>query len=101
MAHADYHCCAVCDSKQEYGGFDSTTKEKICPGCLKNLREQGLSILDVSELIDWIKGNDVVEVKRILYNVAFRFCYYSNDVDDAVMATGIDMESTSRFVAMK
>jgi len=101
MAHADYHCCAVCDSKQEYGGDNSTTKEKICPGCLKDLRRQDLSILDVPELINWIRGTDIVKVRRILRNIGFRFCFYSNDVDDAVRAKGIDMESGSRVVAMK
>ena len=98
MAHADYHCCAICDSKQEYGGIDSTTKEKICPHCLRALRNQGLSVLDTNELLFWINTTDTDMVRTILHKVDFRFCYYRNPVDEAVEQKGIKMEEESRLI---
>ena len=44
MAHADYHCCAVCDKKISFGGFGATTKEQICSECVANLAEKGVIV---------------------------------------------------------
>lgn len=88
MAHADYDCCAICDSKLSYS-TDALTKEGICPSCLKDLRSQGLNILDVGELTEWINSNDKDTVSKILQAVGFRFCYYYNAIDDLVEKRGI------------
>ena len=29
MAHADYNCCSICDSKMDYAGWESETKEYL------------------------------------------------------------------------
>ena len=84
MAHADYHCCAVCDSKMSYAGFDATTKEEICSCCVANLAEKGVIVHDVDELMKWIEEEDNKKVAKILVDVGFRFCHYSNDVDEIV-----------------
>jgi len=89
MAHGDYHCCAICDNKQEYGGLDSSTKEKICPSCLVDLRDAGLSILTVQELKDWIVNTPKDTVIEKMKQVGFRFCYYQNDIDDSIESVGI------------
>lgn len=82
MAHADYDCCAICDSKMEYSGMDSKTKEKICTECLKKLRSNGLMILDTVELIAWMKTS-VNNPKELLDAIGFKKCADSNEVDDA------------------
>lgn len=80
MAHGDYHCCAVCDRKMQYGGRWSKTKENMCTSCLKNLRDENINVLDVDELIDWIKNND--NAQSTLKQIGFETCHYSNPVDE-------------------
>lgn len=80
MAHGDYHCCAICDRKMQYGGRWAKTKKDICTSCLKNLRKENINVLDVDELIDWIKNNDNAQPK--LKQIGFKTCHYSNPVDD-------------------
>jgi len=89
MAHADYDCCAVCDRKLSYAGMNATTKEMICSTCAVNLAERGVFVHNVHELIAWIKTSDTEHVRKVLSEVGFSFCYYQNDVDDAVMEKGI------------
>jgi len=83
MAHAGYDCCAICDSKQSYNE-EAYTKEEICSHCLKALRAEGLSILDVSELLAWIQSTEPTIVRATLISVGFSFCYYPNAVDRTV-----------------
>lgn len=84
MAHAEYNCCAVCDSKLCYAGFNATTKKEICSRCVANLAEKGVIVHDVDELIEWIKNEDAERVANILKDVGFSFCCYSNTVDEIV-----------------
>ena len=98
MAHTDYHCCAVCDSKLEYGGLDSTTKEQICPVCLKHLRAEGLSILDVDEFLEWLKNTERHKIFFILCKINFRFCRYLNEVDTTVKEQGIIEDEKTRLI---
>ena len=84
MAHADYNCCAVCDCKLHYVGYDSETKEEICDYCLKELRDMGIHIITACELVDWIKNTDSETVEKVLKSVGYSACYYPNDVDFAV-----------------
>lgn len=83
MAHGDYNCCAVCDCKMQYS-YDATTKEQICTACLKALRTQGLSILDVDELKNWIKTEKPEIVKDVLSKIGYSKCCYGNEVDELV-----------------
>ena len=99
MAHGDYNCCAVCDSKLEYSN-DSNTKARICSDCLKALRNLGLSILDTGELIKWIEISETAVVKDILHRADFSFCYYDNEVDAAVKLKGISPEEKTRHIAL-
>ncbi len=85
MAHADYDCCAVCDSKMAFS-CDPETKGDICSHCVAALARQGVIIPDVDALIDYITRTPAEELSRILAAVGFRYCYYSNRVDDAVRA---------------
>lgn len=84
MAHADYHCCAVCDKKISFGGFGATTKEQICSECVANLAEKGVIVHNVEELIEWIKTEEPKKIATILRDVGFRFCHYYNIVDEMV-----------------
>ncbi|MBA7710114.1 hypothetical protein ES703_119044 [subsurface metagenome] len=91
MAHADYDCCAICDSKMGYAGLDeATTKEGICELCLVNLRDIGLHILTVEELTSWIDKTEAEEVRETLSRLRFMFCYYFNPIDKAVRDKGIE-----------
>jgi len=103
MAHADYNCCAICDSKLNYAGFDATTKEEICSCCVANLAEKGVIVHDVDELIEWIKNEDAGKVAKILKDMGFRFCYYSNTVDEIVEKKIGDMIEThdDRSISLK
>lgn len=97
MAHADYNCCAVCDSKMEYSN-DPDTKGRICEYCLKRLRSLGLSILTVEELIHWVESTQVDIVRENLLQLNFQFCHYPNLLDGIVQSRGIKAEVKSRFI---
>ena len=84
MAHADYNCCAICDSKMDYAGFESTTKKEICEECLKNIKELDLKIENVDDLKEFIKETDYKTLKETLIKLQYRFCYYNNDIDKIV-----------------
>ena len=104
MAHADYNCCAVCDSKLSYAGFSATAKEEICSRCVANLAEKGVIVHDVDELIEWIKNEDAEKVAKVLKDVGFRFCYYSNTVDEIVerkIGDMIEVDDDGRIVSAK
>lgn len=92
VAHSDYNCCAICDRKLEYAGFNATTKERICESCLVELQTRKLPIVTVAQFIDWVKGIDKDMLRSTLKDLGFRRCYYSNDVDDAVRAAGIEFD---------
>jgi hypothetical protein len=48
MAHGDYNCCAICDSKMEYSNY-AETKNNICSNCVCNLAEKGKIIRSVDD----------------------------------------------------
>jgi len=84
MAHGDYNCCAVCDSKMDYNARDARTKEDICTECLKGLRDAGINALDVDELMAWIAAQPAAVVLSQLATVGFSPCFYANRLDLAV-----------------
>lgn len=84
MAHADYHCCAVCDSKLEYSDH-ATTKKQICPVCAIGLYKlTGSEIATGEALVDWVRSTPSETVRRVLADLGFTRCYYANEVDEAV-----------------
>ena len=84
MAHGDYNCCARCDSKMAYSGFDASTKEEVCSGCALDLFElTGHRITSGEELINYIVGYcDAEDVAALGISI----CFYDNPVDEAVHA---------------
>lgn len=92
MAHGDYNCCAVCDCKLEYAGWDATTKERICEYCLEKLQQMNLPIVTVKQLIEWIENEEPETLREKLKELGFRACYYKNDVDEAVRQRGIEWD---------
>ena len=89
MAHGDYHCCALCDCKITYGGFDATTKEQICSECVADLAQKGVIVHNVQELLEWIEKTDIKILKSILKDIGFTFCFYPNVIDRALIEKGI------------
>ena len=103
MAHADYNCCAICDSKMGYCGFyDAGTKDDICDDCFDKMKELGLDIKNVDDFKTYVENANYKELKKNLLALEFRFCYYGNDIDDAVLLrfqpTGISLESYIKAV---
>ena len=92
MAHGDYNCCAVCDCKLEYAGWDATTKERICEYCLEKLQQMNLPIVTVKQLIEWIENEEPETLREKLKELGFRACYSKNDVDEAVRQRGIEWD---------
>jgi len=84
MAHADYDCCAVCDCKMGYNAYNARSKAKICSKCVANLAEHDVIVHDTLELEDWIKNTEQTKVEKVLNDVGFSFCCYSNLVDETV-----------------
>jgi len=102
MAHADYNCCAVCDEKLAYAGFEATTKEEICDCCREKLTKKGVVVHDVYELIAWVQNEDAEKVAKILTDVGFRFCHYHNYLDEVVKKKIGDMvEICDRRISLK
>jgi hypothetical protein len=81
MAHGDYKCCAICDSKQEYIGLNDTFKDDICPYC----RE----VSEVATIKDLLKKIESFTNKRKLRvwlkKIGMNECYYQNEVDDLIV----------------
>lgn len=88
MAHADYNCCAVCDSKLAYSN-QATTKEEICSYCVAKMARLGVIVGSAHELIEWINREDRDKIESVLSEAKFRFCIYPNEVDMAVVNRGI------------
>lgn len=81
MAHADYHCCAICDSKMDYSR-DARTKEDLCTDCTRAIVTAGFPIFDGEELIAALDANTPGLVDA-LEAIGFSTCYYGNPVDEA------------------
>ena len=80
MAHGDYKCCAICDSKQEYIGLNDSFKDDICASCRET---SGVST--VKELLKKIEEITIVEaLEEWLNQIGWSECYYQNNVDDLI-----------------
>ena len=93
MAHADSHCCAVCDRKMAYGGAGARTKEEICKDCRRSLREAGIRAADVEALVSWMKEHP--NARSCLDEIGFKRCFYANPVDDAYGSMSTEDVSTT------
>jgi hypothetical protein len=80
MAHADYECCAVCDSKMAFS-YDAGAKEVLCSHCVAELAMRGVFVHNVDELLRWMETEKPDVVLATLEKVGFRCCFYSNEVD--------------------
>ena len=87
MAHGDYDCCAVCDSKLGYSN-DACTKEEVCAYCAVALVQVGILARNGDEFAQWIKANDIATIYEKLVNRPVKRCYYGNAVDDALNEKG-------------
>jgi len=101
MAHGDYHCCAICDSKMAYVGFDAVAKEHICSYCVANLARRGVIVGNVKELIEWITKAKKKQLEQILSAVGFRKCFYLNDVDEMVEKRGVKFDNHGAIIQGK
>ena len=86
MAHGDYDCCAVCDSKMAYNSGDARTKEDLCASCAVDLAKLGVFVKSGAELLAWMDETPAVEVLVKLHAAGYGRCFYSNPVDDKVAA---------------
>lgn len=84
MAHADYNCCAICDTKMDYAAWEAETKEDICTDCLQNIKKLDLKIADVEDLKEYIRETDYITLKNTLTKLGYYFCCYGNEVDELV-----------------
>lgn len=80
MAHGDYHCCAICDSKMSYSS-DAETKEHLCSGCVADMAQNGAILHNVEELLEWMQKESKETVISVLSRVGFSKCFYPNRVD--------------------
>lgn len=94
MAHADYDCCAICDTKQSYQGYSTAgTKDEICGYCTANMAEHGVILHNVEEFKKWLTETPKEDVERILTAVGFSRCFYPNEVDVIIHKRDIQIGS--------
>jgi len=98
MAHANYNCCAICDSKLEYAGANAVSKKRICEDCLLKLQKMGLNIVSVEQLVNWIKNEDKNILYKKLKELNFRVCFYYNDVDKALIEREIEFDENGEII---
>lgn len=81
MAHGDYNCCAICDSKMEYS-YEATTKEDICENC----RER-TGIAAVRQLKEKLLALDFEKRLKFAEEIGLRKCFYPNEIDELLNPT--------------
>lgn len=85
MAHADYHCCAICDNKLFYSS-NASSKETLCLPCGVEMVKLGHPVKSVDELKEWVKKTPAEEVERVLLLLNFKECVYTGEIDELVEA---------------
>jgi hypothetical protein len=89
MAHGDYNCCAICDSKLDYNAGDARTKEEICDDCIERSIALGHPCVRPTNVVEYIKTlNDQVALIW-LHAMDFDPCYYENDLDKYLIERGL------------
>lgn len=80
MAHADYECCARCDSKMTYSS-DAEAKTYVCAGCALDLMQlTGKRITDGESLAKFV----LASTPEVVESLGISPCFYGNAVDFAV-----------------
>lgn len=94
MAHSDYNCCAVCDTKMNYNAADARTKEDICTDCMRSLHSCGIMVYDGEELLQWMNSKPAAEAVRDIKVAVGTIskCFYPNPVDDKWAAMIAELE---------
>jgi hypothetical protein len=80
MAHADYECCAVCDSKCAYAPWGEA-KTALCAACVLGLADDGVRVTTPDDLLAWMESAAPDTVVAVLRRTGFRPCRYPNAVD--------------------
>lgn len=94
MAHGDYHCCMICDCKMDYASGDARTKEDVCTGCLRAMRDEiGTVLLTPEEFTSHLAGMEPDEALKLLAKLEFSACFYPNPVDEFVKHLGQPKET--------
>lgn len=94
MAHADYSCCIICDSKMAYGS--DQTKETACTECIDNMFNIGLNLSSQSRLIKHLKALPSKTVTlEFLHDIGYEPCYYDNAVDKYLQKIGLVTKKAS------
>ena len=82
MAHSDYDCCAVCDSKMTYRHAAAGTKDSICSTCTNNLFQwTGVYIGSVDDLLTYFADLSDDKLLETLHSLDFCSCMFENKVD--------------------
>lgn len=89
MAHADYHCCMICDGKMDYAGYDADTKARACEHCLQVMRDTGAIFVTPAEVIAGIGAMTDKAALEWLHAVGYEPCYYDNEIDLYLVSRGL------------
>jgi hypothetical protein len=89
MAHADYDCCAICDSKMNYNSGAADTKEALCIDCIERTAELGTPCTRPSQVQEHLKSLSDEAALKWLHDVGFSPCYYPNDIDLYLIDRGL------------
>ena len=84
MAHADYNCCAICDSKMEYAGGDAKTKETLCDNC-----QIITGLVTVHQITEGLNSMNYHVTLKWLHDVNYSPCYYDNPLDQYLIDRGL------------
>jgi hypothetical protein len=81
--HCQYDCCAICDGKIQYQGYeDATHKVEVCGDCQAGLCQFAVEVETYQDLIHWMEFEDPRDVYHILSSLNFEVCRYDTKVDE-------------------
>lgn len=86
MAHCDYDCCAICDSKMAYNGSSANTKESVCIDCIERSIAAGKPITRLSHVVEALAAMTHDAALKWLHAIGYRPCCYENEIDDYLIA---------------
>lgn len=90
MAHADYNCCMIYDSKMEYAGYDASTKERACEHCLQVMRDKtGTIFVTPAEVVAGLGAMTDKAALEWLHAVGYEPCCYDNEFDLYLASRGL------------
>lgn len=89
MAHADYHCCLICDCKKDYSGGDASTKESPCMDCIERMQSVGGPVITSQEKLKAAVEERGKDALKWLHDIGYSPCYYDNPIDDYLFEKGL------------